>query len=100
MLEPAEMRRSLARIAHEILEHNHGPEGVIAVGNHSRGVPIARRLAAKMSELEGTPTPGGELDVSLSRDDLQRRPTRSVRPTRIPVDVTGAAVVLVDDVLY
>ena len=73
---------------------------MIAVGIHSRGVPIARRLAAKMGELEGTPIPAGELDVSLSRDDLQRRPTRSVRPTRIPLDVTGAAVVLVDDVLY
>jgi pyrimidine operon attenuation protein/uracil phosphoribosyltransferase len=100
IMEPTEMRRSLARIAHEILERNHGPEGVIAVGIHSRGVPLARRLAAKMGELEGTPIPAGELDVSLSRDDLQRRPTRSVRPTRIPLDVTGAAVVLVDDVLY
>ena len=94
------MRRSLARIAHEILERNHGPEGVVAVGIHSRGVPIARRLAAKMGELEGTQIPWGELDVSLSRDDLRQRPTRSVRPTRIPVDVTGAVVVLVDDVLY
>jgi pyrimidine operon attenuation protein / uracil phosphoribosyltransferase len=100
IMEPAEMRRSLARIAHEILERNHGPEGVIVVGIHSRGVPIARRLAGKMGELEGTPIPWGELDVAMSRDDLQQRPTRSVRPTRIPIDVTGAAVVLVDDVLY
>ena len=94
------MRRSLARIAHEILERNHGPEGVIVVGIHSRGVPIARRLAAKMGELEATQVPAGELDVSLTRDDLRQRPTRPVRPTRIPIDVTGAAVVLVDDVLY
>jgi pyrimidine operon attenuation protein/uracil phosphoribosyltransferase len=99
-MEPTEMRRSLARIAHEILERNHGPTGVIVVGIHSRGVPIARRLAAKMGELEGVQVPWGELDVSLTRDDLQQRPTRPVRPTRIPADVTGAAVVLVDDVLY
>lgn len=95
-----EMRRSLARIAHEILERNHGADGLLLVGIHSRGVPIARRLASKMVELESKPVPCGELDVSLSRDDLARRPTRSVRPTRIPSDVDGATVVLVDDVLY
>jgi pyrimidine operon attenuation protein / uracil phosphoribosyltransferase len=95
-----EVRRSLARIAHEILERNHGPEGLLIVGIHSRGVPIARRLAAKMVELESRPVPCGELDVSLSRDDLARRPTRPDRPTRIPADVDGANVVLVDDVLY
>ena len=95
-----EMRRSLARVAHEILERNHGAEGLLLLGIHSRGVPLARRLAGKMAELEDRPVPCGELDVSLSRDDLSRRPTRPVRPTRIPLDVTGAAVVLVDDVLY
>src|SRR5437762_14331088 len=93
IMKPAEMRRSLARIAHEILERNHGPEGVIVVGIHSRGVPLARRLATKMSELEGAQMPWGEMYVSLSRDDLQHRPTRAVRPTRIPVDDTGASVV-------
>jgi pyrimidine operon attenuation protein/uracil phosphoribosyltransferase len=95
-----EMRRSLARVAHEILERNHGAEGLLLLGIHSRGVPLARRLARGMAELEDHPVPCGELDVSLSRDDLMRRPTRTVRPTRIPGDVTGAAVVLVDDVLY
>ena len=75
------MRRSLARIAHEILERNHGPEGVIVVGIHSRGVPIARRLAAKMSELEGTQIPAGELDVSLSRDDLHQHTCILLRRT-------------------
>ena len=95
-----EMRRSLARVAHEILERNHGAEGLLLLGIHSRGVPLAGRLAAKMTELEDQAVPYGELDVSLSRDDLMRRPTRAVRPTRIPGDVTGAAVVLVDDVLF
>jgi pyrimidine operon attenuation protein / uracil phosphoribosyltransferase len=95
-----DMRRSLARIAHEILERNHGPEGLIVLGIHTRGVPIARRLAEKIGELENVSQSCGELDVSLSRDDLMRRPTREVRPTRIPGDVTGATVVLVDDVLY
>lgn len=100
IMEAGEMRRSLARIAHEILERNHGPQGVIVVGIHSRGVPLARRLAAKMSELEGTTVPCGEIDVSLTRDDLRTRRTPAVRPTRIPVDPTDAAIVLVDDVLY
>jgi pyrimidine operon attenuation protein/uracil phosphoribosyltransferase len=95
-----DMRRSLARMAHEMLERNHGPDGLLVLGIHSRGVPIARRLAAKIGELEGINLPWGELDVSLSRDDLMRRPTRRVRPTRIPADVNAAAVVLVDDVLY
>ena len=100
IMSATEMRRSLARIAHEILERNHGAAGVVMLGIHSRGVPLARRLAAKMTELEGIEVPWGELDVSLSRDDLMRRPTRAVRPTRIPTDVTDATVVLVDDVLY
>src|SRR5947209_13327008 len=95
-----DIRRSLARVAHEILERNHGPHGLLLLGIHSRGVPIARRLAATIAELEATPIPCGELDVSLSRDDLRQRPTRKVRPTRIPADATGATVILVDDVLY
>ena len=67
IMEPTEMRRSLARIAHEILERNHGPDGVIAVGIHSRGVPIARRLAAKMGELEGNPSPRGSRRLAEPR---------------------------------
>jgi pyrimidine operon attenuation protein/uracil phosphoribosyltransferase len=100
IMTAGDMRRSLARIAHEILERNHGPEGLLVLGIHTRGVPIARRLADKIGELEGISQPWGEIDVSLSRDDVLRRPTRAVRPTRIPGDVTGATVVLVDDVLY
>ena len=100
IMTAGDMRRSLARIAHEILERNHGPEGLVVLGIHTRGVPIARRLAEKIGELENVKQPWGEIDVSLSRDDLSRRPTRAVRPTRIPSDVTGATVVLVDDVLY
>jgi pyrimidine operon attenuation protein / uracil phosphoribosyltransferase len=100
IMSDGDIRRSLARIAHEILERNHGADGLVVLGIHSRGVPIARRLAAKIGELENTAVPCGELDVSLSRDDLARRPTRKVRPTRIPSDVTGKNLILVDDVLY
>lgn len=100
IMEAAEIRRSLARIAHEILERNHGADGLLIVGIHSRGVPIARRLAAKMSELEGIAVPYGELDVALSRDDVHRRPTRAVRPTRLPAPIDDSVVVLCDDVLY
>ena len=95
-----EMRRSLARIAHEILERNHGTAGVVLLGIHARGVPLAQRLALNMSELEGVAVPYGEIDVSLTRDDLQRRPIRNVRRTVIPVDVNAATIVLVDDVLF
>ena len=95
-----EMRRSLARIAHEILERNHGAAGIALLGIHARGVPLAQRLAQNIGELEGVTVPFGEIDVSLTRDDLNMRPTRTVRRTRIPCDVDAATIILVDDVLF
>ncbi len=95
-----EMRRSLARIAHEILERNHGTAGIALLGIHARGVPLARRLAHHMSDLEGVPVPFGEIDVSLTRDDLNRRPTRAVHRTLIPIDVDASTIILIDDVLF
>ncbi len=100
MTEP-EMRRALARIAHEIVERNHGIEDVVLVGLQTRGVPLARRLAEKLQELEDTPIPLGELDVTFYRDDLDRRPLQpTVRRTEIPVGVEDRRIILVDDVLY
>ena len=100
ILGPDEVRRSLTRVAHEILERNRGAEDVVLVGLHTRGVPLARRLAELIEEFEGRRPPVGALDINLYRDDLAggRRPV--MRPTDIPVSVEGKLVILVDDVLY
>src|SRR5262245_42538013 len=95
------IRRMLTRIAHEIVERNKGPEEIVLVGIRRRGVPLARRLAELIREIEGTRVPLGILDITLYRDDLQLVAVQPVvRTTEIPVDIDGKIVVLVDDVLY
>lgn len=95
------IRRALTRIAHEILERNQGSKDVILVGMRRRGVPLARRLAALIRQFEGVDVPVGELDITMFRDDLELRGTRTaVQPSSMPHDVTEKRVVLVDDVLY
>ena len=101
VLTPEEIRRALSRIAHEILERTHGGEGVVLLGIPTRGVYLARRLAARIGEFEGTPAPCGSLDVTMHRDDLRLRPARALRRTEVPPEgVDGKTVVLVDDVLF
>ena len=101
VLTPEEIRRALSRIAHEILERTHGGEGVVLLGIPTRGVPLARRLAARISEFEGSPVAHGSLDVTMHRDDLRLRPARALQRTEVPPDgIDGKTVVLVDDVLY
>jgi pyrimidine operon attenuation protein/uracil phosphoribosyltransferase len=99
ILEPDEIRRALTRVAHEVLERNGGAGDLVLIGLHTRGVPLARRLAGLIEEFERSSTPVGELDIGFYRDDisLARRP---MRPTNIPVSIEGRIVVLVDDVLY
>ena len=95
------IRRALVRIAHEILEQNRGVEGLVIVGIHRRGVPLAKRLAEAISQIEGVEVPVGTLDINLYRDDLSTIGYHPiVRKTEIPVDVSERTVVLVDDVLY
>ena len=92
------IRRSLSRIAHEIVERNRGVEGLVLVGVISKGDVLARRLAAKLSELEGVEVPVGAVDASGHRDD--GRPLAPGRPaSRVP-DVADRTVVLVDDVIF
>jgi pyrimidine operon attenuation protein/uracil phosphoribosyltransferase len=92
------IRRSMSRIAHEIVERNHGVDGLVVVGVISHGDVLARRIAAKLYELEGVAVPVGAVDPSGHRDD--GRPRRPGRPdSRVP-DVADRTVVLVDDVIY
>lgn len=101
ILNEADIRRALTRIAHEIVEKNQGCQGLIFVGIETRGVPLARRLAASIEEFEKAAIPVGVLDISLYRDDLASRGLQPVvRRTDIPTDVSGKVVVLVDDVLF
>ena len=101
VLAPEEIRRALTRIAHEILERTHGGAEIVLLGIPTRGVYLARRLAERIGEFEGSPAPVGSLDVTLHRDDLRLRPARALQRTQVPPDgVDGKTVVLVDDVLF
>lgn len=95
-----DLSRAIRRIAHEIVERHHGTDGIVLVGIHSRGVPIAEQVASEIEHFEQTQVPVGELDIGLYRDDLARRPTTRLGRTLIPVDLVGQTVILVDDVLY
>lgn len=95
-----EISRALTRMAHEMLEANHGADRLMVLGIPTRGVPLAHRLARAMGEVERRPVAVGQLDVTMYRDDLRRQPTRSVGRTELPGSVDGAVVVLVDDVLF
>ena len=101
VMSPGDVSRALRRIAHEILERNKGADNLVVLGIPTRGVDLARRLVAVMSEVEGRPVPVGALDVTMHRDDLRRQPTRSPMHTEIPAEgIDDKVVVLVDDVLY
>jgi pyrimidine operon attenuation protein/uracil phosphoribosyltransferase len=101
VLGPEEISRALTRIAHEILERTNGAGDVILLGVPTRGVPLAHRLAAKLTQVEGRPAPAGSLDITMYRDDLRLRPARTLGHTAVPASgIDGKIVVLVDDVLY
>ena len=97
------MSRALTRIAHEILERNRGAGELALVGIRTRGVPIARRLARALKEINGEDVPTGALDITLYRDDLMRNPVGPqpvIRRTEIPFSIDDRKILLVDDVLY
>ena len=101
LMSTSEIDRTLVRLAHEILERNNGLEGVVLVGIRRRGVPLAERLARKMTEIENTAPPVETLDITLYRDDLSQIDNKPVvQPTAQPFSVENRNVILVDDVLY
>jgi pyrimidine operon attenuation protein/uracil phosphoribosyltransferase len=101
VLHSADIARALTRISHEILESNRGAERLVLLGIPTRGVTLAERIGALISEFSGTRVSVGALDVTMYRDDLHRNPTRTPQPTQIPPGgVDGKTVVLVDDVLF
>jgi pyrimidine operon attenuation protein/uracil phosphoribosyltransferase len=103
VMDADRMSRALTRIAHEILERNRGLDEVALVGIRTRGVPIARRLAQLLREINGDHVPTGSLDITLYRDDLMRNavgPQPVVRRTEIPFSIDDRRILLVDDVLY
>jgi pyrimidine operon attenuation protein / uracil phosphoribosyltransferase len=96
-----EMRRAISRMAHEMLERNGGAGDLVLVGLRTRGLPLARRLAKRIGELEAVEVPVAELDITSHRDDLPGRAIRLSGPREpLPVEVEERVVVLVDDVLF
>ncbi|MFN2589589.1 MAG: bifunctional pyr operon transcriptional regulator/uracil phosphoribosyltransferase PyrR [Actinomycetota bacterium] len=101
LMDPAEIKRAVTRIAHEILERNKGAGRIVLVGIAARGDDLARRLAGEITRIEGVDVPVGALDITFYRDDIgMRAEAPEVHETRISFDITGSTVVLVDDVLY
>ena len=100
ILNGTAMQRALTRIGHEIAERNEGGREIVLIGIQRGGVPLAERLGRILSDILGGTMPTGSLDVSMHRDDLDRRAAPNVQPTVIPFDVTGKTVVFVDDVLF
>ena len=95
-----DLRRAHTRIAHEIVERNHGATDVVLIGLYTRGVAVAHRLAEAIERFEGVAVPVGAIDVAFYRDDIGLRRIQPLGPTEVPVDITGRVVVLVDDVLF
>ena len=101
IMTPGDIRRTLARIAHEIIERNKTTRHIILIGIHTRGVPLAQRLATNIEEFEHVRVPVGALDISSHRDDLSSLKLQSIiHQTDIPADINDRSIVLVDDVLF
>ncbi|WP_190822850.1 bifunctional pyr operon transcriptional regulator/uracil phosphoribosyltransferase PyrR [Saccharopolyspora pogona] len=104
LLSAGDVARTIARIAHQIIEKtalDAGNSGVVLLGIPTRGTSLARRLAAKIGEFSGVTVPTGTLDITLFRDDLRHRPNRPLEHTNLPKQgIDNALVVLVDDVLF
>lgn len=100
VLDDGDIARALTRITHEILERNRGSADIVLLGIPTRGVPLAHRVAERMSAVERRTILPGSLDITMYRDDLRLRPARALEHTHIPENFDGKTVVLIDDVLF
>ncbi|MBX2864421.1 MAG: bifunctional pyr operon transcriptional regulator/uracil phosphoribosyltransferase PyrR [Leptolyngbyaceae cyanobacterium MAG.088] len=100
ILSAEAIRRTLNRLASEIIERTDHLADLVLVGIHTRGVPLARTIAQQMERLEGINVPVGALDITFYRDDLDKISTRTPAKSELPCDLTGKKVVLVDDVIF
>jgi pyrimidine operon attenuation protein / uracil phosphoribosyltransferase len=107
LLDDEAIRRTLSRVAHEIIERNEDLDTVALVGIHTRGVPLAQRLRRLIEERSGEELALGQLDITFHRDDVHvrsgnapRRPQPLARDTKLDFELEGRTVILVDDVLY
>jgi len=100
VMDRADMLRAIKRMAHEIIERNHGLVGLEIVGLQTGGVELAHAVADELADIEGTLLPVGTLDVAFYRDDIGIRPVLPEEVTNMPFDLDGKIVVLVDDVLF
>ena len=101
ILDADDIQRAIVRVAHEIVERNHGTADLVLVGIQRRGVTVARRVAEAIARNENVEVPFGTLDITFYRDDLSTMgPAPSVGKTDLPFDINGKTIVLVDDVLY
>ena len=101
IMDAESVERTLVRISHQIIEKNHGVDGLCLIGIKTRGVPLAKRIAENIRSIEGVEVPVGELDITLYRDDLSTiAEAPVVSSTLVPFSVTDTTVVLVDDVIF
>jgi len=100
VLDAEDINRAIQRMAHEIVERNHGLENVVLIGLQTGGVMVAEMLTEALSQISGTSPPQGTLDVALHRDDIGMRPVIPEAVTDISVDLDGATIVIADDVLF
>lgn len=100
ILSAEDIRRTLTRLASEVIEKSGDLSQLVLLGIYTRGVPLAHLLAQQIELLEGIKVPVGAIDITFYRDDLDRIQTRTPEKTKIPFDLTGKTVVLVDDVIY
>jgi len=100
VMDADDVARATVRIAHEVIERNHGLENVVVIGLQTGGVPLAERLVEAIDRIDGSKVPIGTLDVAFYRDDIGIRPVLPEAVTDISFPLDGATVVLVDDVLF
>ena len=101
LMSPEEITRAVRRIAHQIIEKNHGTENLCLIGIRTRGVPLSYRLRDSIAAIDGSEAPVGELDITMYRDDLSKiGDMPKLKGSKVDFDVTGKTVVLVDDVIF